>query len=151
MRELLSQPDQDDSASADTIVAAGLLPVFVAFLSDTVHPMLQYEAAWALTNVASTHATRMVAQSGAVASLVPLLRSPSQDVRMQAAWCLGNIAGDGELRRDEVLNTPDAMQARARAKCFAVRQLTLPSEFLTESAKILPFFFPPKNPDLPEN
>ena len=66
---------------------------------------LQFEACWALCNVASgTTAQMQVAiRAGFVPELVPLLDSPSEDVREQAAWTVGNIAGDGTETRDLLL------------------------------------------------
>lgn len=84
------------------VMEAGMLPIFVQLLS---HPdaKIQFEAAWALTNVASTEHTRAVVESGAVSKLVELLMSGNADVREQSAWCIGNIAGEGADLRDMVL------------------------------------------------
>ena len=78
----------------------------VSFLSRDTNRKLQFEAAWALTNIASGHSsqTRAVVEQGAVPSFVRILSCGVPEVVEQAVWALGNIAGDGPDLRDMVLD-----------------------------------------------
>ncbi len=102
-RKLLSS---DKNPPIDQIIEANMLPILVDCLSKDDQSSLQFEAAWALTNIASgsSHQTQAVVMSGAVEHFIRLLHSPHQNVCEQAVWALGNIIGDGPHCRDLVIN-----------------------------------------------
>jgi importin subunit alpha-4/3 len=103
VRKLLSS---DKNPPIDQIIEAGMLPLLVECLSKNDQPSLQFEAAWALTNIASgsSRQTQSVVQAGAVEHFLRLLKSPHQNVCEQAVWALGNIIGDGPQCRDLVIS-----------------------------------------------
>lgn len=102
-RKLLSS---DRNPPIDDLIASGILPILVNCLDRGDSPSLQFEAAWALTNIASgtSAQTQAVVQAGAVPHFLNLLRSPHQNVCEQAVWALGNIIGDGPECRNYVIN-----------------------------------------------
>ncbi|GMJ01036.1 IMPORTIN ALPHA, IMPORTIN ALPHA ISOFORM 1, importin alpha isoform 1 [Hibiscus trionum] len=91
-----------DSPPTNEIIQSGVVPRFVEFLAWDDFLQLQFEAAWVLTNIAC-ESTKVVIYHGAVPMFVKLLESPSDDIREQAVWALGNVAGHSPESRDVVL------------------------------------------------
>lgn len=107
VRKMRKQLSREVNPPIQEAIDAGVVPRYIRFLEETTWPELQFEAGWALTNIASgsSEQTRVVVHHGALPRFVAQLASPDFDVRAQAVWALANIAGDGPALRDEVLQS----------------------------------------------
>ncbi|VVB07079.1 unnamed protein product [Arabis nemorensis] len=94
----------DFKPHTDGVIQLNVLPRLLKFLSDKDFPKLQYEAAWALTNISAEN-TKVIVEIGAVPRFIKLLGGGSarKVVRELSIGALGNIAGDSPEYRDLVL------------------------------------------------
>jgi importin subunit alpha-1 len=90
------------------VIDCGVVPCLIRFLQLDDNPALQLEAAGAIANFTAgaianftagaiakaTDHRRYLIEAGAVPILIRLLSSMNADVRLQAAWALGNLSGD---------------------------------------------------------
>jgi len=101
IRKLLSV---ERNPPIDDVIATGVIPTLVQYLTVNHLPDLQFEAAWALTNIASgtSKHTLTVVESGAVPQFINMMSSfgSSEELKEQAIWAIGNIAGDSPALRD---------------------------------------------------
>jgi len=102
-RRLLSR---EKNPPIDLVIKSGLVPPLVKLLDYESNTGIQFEAEWAVTNIASgtSEQTKTVVDHGAVQCFVTLLLSNHAQVCEQAVWALGNIAGDGPMFRDHVIS-----------------------------------------------
>ncbi|CAF1168305.1 unnamed protein product [Rotaria sordida] len=86
----------------DELINLNFLPILVQCLSYDQYPELQFEATWALTNIASGNSqqTQAVVDANALPYLLRLLHSIHSNVCEQAVWAIGNLIGDGSRLRD---------------------------------------------------
>jgi len=103
IRKLLSI---EKTPPIQSVINAGIVTDLMDLLRDKNNSLkLRFEAAWALTNVASGSSshTQVVVEAGGVEVFVNILATETGDIKEQAVWALGNIAGDSAELRDRVL------------------------------------------------
>jgi len=116
----------NENPPIQSVVDAGIVPRLVSLLPRDDWVALQFEAAWAVSNVASgkQQHTHLVIQLEAVPQFVRLLESPSEEVREQASWAIGNIAADSADCRNYILSL-GAMNLLIKAIGIPVSKVTI--------------------------
>ena len=98
----------------EVIETAGCLQSLVECLRDDRNTEMQFESAWALTNIASgsSEETEAVVMSGALTCFCNIImeakdyiEQSKMDLVDQSVWGIGNIVCDGPTHRDLVLNS----------------------------------------------
>ena len=129
VRKLLSL---ERNAPIGRVVELGLVPYMLELMQTAESfPELQFEAAWALTNVASgtSEQTQTVVDQGGIPAFIRLLSSPNIDVVEQSIWGLGNIAGDDIRYRNLILSQRQTLEQlvlllRHTEKLSVIRNIT---------------------------
>ena len=96
----------EEEPPTSEVVEAGVVPILVKCMEQTENTRLQFDASWALSNIASVGSTEDVTcilQTNAVPLWIQHFSSHDPDVVEQAAWGIGNIAGMGYQYRDYCL------------------------------------------------
>ncbi|KAK5583159.1 hypothetical protein RB653_004749 [Dictyostelium firmibasis] len=104
VRKILSV---ENNPPIDRVIEAGLVPILHKYLVDETDFEIQYEASWALTNVASgsSEHTNYIVENEIHKSIIDLLSTSSNfELLEQNIWALGNIIGDSSQHRDSILN-----------------------------------------------
>jgi len=103
IRRLLSR---NKDPPIDQIISSGLLVALVNGIEGIKDESIQFEAAWAITNIlsGSSEQTAAAINAGAIRSLFSLFQSGSLKLVEQAVWALANIAGDSAHFRDLLIN-----------------------------------------------
>ncbi|TKR60868.1 hypothetical protein L596_028051 [Steinernema carpocapsae] len=94
----------DKAPPVDEVIRLGLVEAMVSALA-VEHKKIQFEAAWALTNIVSgtSEQTQHAVDRGCLQPLVKLCYSDDLKLAEQAAWALANVTGDSASMRDQVV------------------------------------------------
>ena len=104
IRKLLSQ---SIPSPVEKVMDSGAVIYIIPCLYRDDCPQIQYEAAWAITNMCtgSHEHIKSIIEKGCLKGLYHMLKSSVTEVKEQSIWALGNIAADSGLYRDIILKS----------------------------------------------
>lgn len=103
IRKMLSV---EKSVPFKEVIESGVISHMVQHLANFEFPDLQFECAWAITNLLADprpDSSAVVMSCGAIPRLIEMLKSPSEECVDQSIWALGNLAGESTECRDACL------------------------------------------------
>jgi len=105
IRILLSKADNEPPY--EQIIASGVVPLLLQFFRYDQNQKLQFEAAWAVTNLCSSSRKvidYLCKQCNTIQAFEHLLKTTKHfEIMEQAVWGLGNIAGESQEYRNVIL------------------------------------------------
>ena len=104
IRILLAKADKQPPYQE--IVDAGIVPLLLSFFKHDNNQKLQFEAAWAVTNLCSStkEICNYLCKNNAIKAFEHLLTTTKHfEIMEQAVWGLGNIAGESQELRNTII------------------------------------------------
>jgi len=110
LRELLSR---ERNPPSERVAQSGVVPVIVALLDDHENADIQCEAAWCVTNLASSTSSTVtqLVELGAIEKSVAMFRHhiarrpQNEETLEMAIWALGNISGENKAMCSRMVAT----------------------------------------------
>ena len=99
IRNMLADTDRDLNTDSRQIINANMIPKLLNFAQKASRPALQYESLWILSNIASglqQHTKCIIQHNGHKIIIDSLANSDHYQIKDNAVWALGNIAGEGK-------------------------------------------------------
>lgn len=107
LRRYLTQGHSDET-SVNDLLSLDILPRIKELMESDFGNSIKFECAWIVTNIAAgtTDQTNAIIEADFVDLLLKCMseRKSKLDLKAQAAWALGNIAGESPLYREELMS-----------------------------------------------
>ncbi|KAH3756566.1 hypothetical protein Pelo_11594 [Pelomyxa schiedti] len=96
----------EENPPINDVICSGVVQKLALFVAQPNEPLLQYEAAWAISNIATGNheVIKYLVQLGIVPLFISLISASDTRLREQVLWGLGNIVLDSVEARDLVIS-----------------------------------------------